>query len=221
MSPSRTTTTTLSLVFGLSAATAALLAYRNGAWAQQAAGGVGAALPQGMLNRAQADRAWGPEQATGAPDVPQPADDGHAWASLSEDAQDEWLELSYRPTETDSILIYESYNPGAVSDVIVTDEQGARHQVFKGQDPSLGTSMAVLVLALPKPMKVAGVHIELASTQVRGWNEIDAVGLLNAKTGEIAWAQAARASTSYADPRNPAPQPVPEPLPRGRNLLRE
>jgi hypothetical protein len=212
MSPSRKT---VSLVAGLSAA--ALLACINVVLAQQA-GGV---VDRLAFNRAQADRAWGPEQATGAPDVPQPADDGHAWASLSEDAQDEWLELSYHTAETNSILIYETYNPGAVSEVIVIDDQGKHHQVFKGRDPSIGTDMAILAITLPKAIKVAGVHIELASTKVPGWNEIDAVGLMNAKTGEVSWAIAARASTSYADPRNPPPQPLPEPRPPGRNLARE
>src|SRR5205085_1317544 len=33
----------------------------------------------------QVDRPWGPEQATGAPNVPTAADDGRAWASLSPD----------------------------------------------------------------------------------------------------------------------------------------
>jgi hypothetical protein len=150
---------------------------------------------------AQVDRPWGPEQATGAPNVPAAADDGRAWASLSPDGQDEWLELRYNTAvETSDILIYESFNPGAVSEVIVTDDKGARYRVFQGKDPSAGTDMAVLVVTLAKPMRVTTVRLEIASTKVPGWNEIDAVGLVDAASGKVSWADSAKASSTYAEP---------------------
>jgi hypothetical protein len=163
--------------------------------------------PQG-----QDGRAWGPEQLIGEPNVPRAADDGRAWASLTPDAQDEWLELGFgpAPVEASQILIYESYNPGAVSEVTVTDDKGMQYRVFKGKDPSLGSEMGVLMLTLAKPIKVAMVRVEIASTQVPGWNEIDAVGLVDAGTGNIAWAESAQASSTYAEPRAAAAAVDPE-----------
>jgi hypothetical protein len=147
------------------------------------------------------------------PDVPRAADDRRAWASLSEDGQDEWLELNYTPVEAGAILIYETYNPGAVSEVVVTDDKGTRHRVFQGQDPSLGSEKAVLVVSLAKPIKIASVRVEIASMRTPGWNEIDAVGLMHAKGGDVSWAESARASSTYAEPN------VRQPRNNGNNFI--
>lgn len=61
-------------------------------------------------------RAWGPEQATGAPDTPEAGDFETAWASKTPDDQEEWLILTFTETVIPAAaLIYESFNPGAVS----------------------------------------------------------------------------------------------------------
>jgi hypothetical protein len=152
----------------------------------------------------EADRPWGPEQALGEPNVPQASDDGRAWASLSPDGQNEWLELRYNtPVSASQVAIYESYNPGAVSAVTVTDVQGNNYLLFSGPDPSRGFDMAVLVVDLPRPITIVSVRIELASKDVPGWNEIDAVGLVDATSGRFAWADAARASSTFAEPAAP------------------
>jgi hypothetical protein len=152
----------------------------------------------------EADRPWGPEQAIGEPNVPRAADDGRAWASRSPDGQDEWLELRYNtPVNASQVAIYESFNPGAVSAVTVTDAQGNNYLVFTGPDPSRGFDMAVLVVDLPRPITIVSVRIEIASKDIPGWNEIDAVGLVDATTGRFAWADAARASSTFAEPAAP------------------
>src|SRR5437868_8770033 len=46
-------------------------------------------------NSKRQPRAWGPEQATGEPNVPAAGDNGNAWASKTQDAEDEWLLLEY------------------------------------------------------------------------------------------------------------------------------
>src|SRR5438445_7628810 len=56
---------------------------------------LGAGLQPPPAVGGQNGRAWGPEQATGEPNVPTAADDGRAWASRTPDGQDEWLELGY------------------------------------------------------------------------------------------------------------------------------
>ena len=64
-------------------------------------------------------RDWGPEQATGAPDTPEPGDKTTAWASLTDDGQQEWLLLDCgEPVRANEIHVYESFNPGALSNAI-------------------------------------------------------------------------------------------------------
>ena len=53
-------------------------------------------------------RAWGPEQALGAPDTPGSGDIQTAWASATQDGQDEWLELDF---DQDALLL-EQINSG-------------------------------------------------------------------------------------------------------------
>ena len=64
---------------------------------------------------------WGPEQMIGPPDTwPQAGDVVTSWASLTEDGQDEWVLLEYaEPVRPSAVLVFETYNPGAVSRVLV------------------------------------------------------------------------------------------------------
>lgn len=165
--------------------------------------GLSAALVKQYLNLSRdagPKRAWGPEQATGAPDVASAGDNHNAWASLTEDGDAEALELTYQqPVEAAAILIHETYNPGAVSRVSVVGADKKPVTVFSGKDPTLGRDKGVFVVSLPKPMSVSRVTISLDSQRVPGWNEIDAVGLLDVKSGEIRWADSATASSTYAE----------------------
>lgn len=146
-------------------------------------------------------RDWGPEQATGAPDTPIAGDCVTAWASRFMDQGEEWLNVSYdRPVDAVALLIYESYNPGALSRVLVYDEAGVEIEVFRGPDPTgrereMGVSAISLGL---KDFKVKGVKLILDSASVAGWNEIDAVGLVD-RQGQMNWASQATASSTYAD----------------------
>ena len=50
-------------------------------------------------------------------------------------------------------------------------------------------------------LEIGRVRIELDSPGVNGWNEIDAVGLLD-ESGVTHWATSATASSTYAEPGN-------------------
>src|SRR5690606_38694101 len=65
--------------------------------------------------------AWSAAQALGQPDTyPTYGDQPTAWASQSPDATVEFIELGYpAPSPIDSVSIYETYAPGAVSKVSV------------------------------------------------------------------------------------------------------
>jgi hypothetical protein len=141
-------------------------------------------------------RRWGPEQATGAPDTPEAGDYSTAWASLSQDDGPEWLDLTYeQPVEVVAALIHESFNPGAVRRVVafVGDVETV---VWEGTAGDRQRRVSVVPFAgVPTTQRI---RIELDSASVAGWNEIDAVGLIDS-AGNTRWATGATASSTYAD----------------------
>lgn len=147
-------------------------------------------------------RPWGPEQATGAPNSPASlGDHPTAWASLTEDNQDEWLLLTYEKSiPVSAILVYESYNPGALRQI--DQVSGERvYTLWKGGDPvqALKDGRYVARIKLKQPITLSQIRLEIKSTEIRGWNEIDAVGVEEAN-GTIHWATRAESSSTYAEP---------------------
>ena len=148
-------------------------------------------------------RPWGPEQATGPPDTPQAGDIQTAWASRTPDDQDEWLLLEYaEPVVAEAVLVYETYNPGALNRVTVFRLDGTEVEVWKGADPTPRNSgKGISEIKFRVPFKTNRVRIYLESTKVPGWNEIDAVGLRDS-AGKVHWAVSADASSTYAQDNN-------------------
>jgi hypothetical protein len=149
-------------------------------------------------------RGWGPEQVTGEPDVAIPGlDDMRAWASLSQDDQDEWLLLTYaNPVVPAKVKVYETLCPGALCRVSVIRQDGVEVEVWAGKDPTPpdrphGIS-EVPIVGVTEPVKQIKLYLD--SKNVPGWNEIDAVGLVDA-SGQTHWAVTVRASSTYATGR--------------------
>lgn len=146
-------------------------------------------------------RAWGPEQATGAPDTwPRSGDITTAWASNTPDGQREWLELTYAtPVRPTAVLIYETYNPGAVDRVTAFNSDGKEFDLWTGSDPTpAGQEKGISVIPVHPEFELTRIRVYLDSPKVSGWNEIDAVGLLD-DAGATHWAASATASSTYAD----------------------
>ena len=150
---------------------------------------------------AKAPRPWGPEQATGAPDTwPNAGDIQTAWASKTPDGQREWLELTYAaPVRAIALTIYETYNPGAVDRVTTFDADGNELELWSGADPTPADhDKGISIIPVHPTFDLTRIRIYLDSPKVAGWNEIDAVGLLDAG-GTTRWAASATASSTYAD----------------------
>jgi len=155
-------------------------------------------------------RNWGPEQATGPPDTwPRFGDVVTAWASLTEDAQDEWLLLEYaEPIRPYAALVYATYNPGAISRLTAFRLDGTEVELWKGKDPTpVGAPKGVSIIPFRINFKTNRIKIYLASKSVSGWNEIDAVGLRT--RSKTYWATSVEASSTYAQQAMPAPVPPP------------
>jgi len=123
---------------------------------------------------------WSAEQALGAPNVyPRSGDEANAWASLDADAKAEFIELGFdQPQRTRALEIYETFNPGAITQVELITEQGARIVVPRRElRRSGGAAISSFGEACTRE-RIVGVRIAVASAKVAGWNEVDAVGLL-------------------------------------------
>jgi len=141
---------------------------------------------------------WEQQQAAGPPNTRTAGDIPTAWASATQDGQKEWLLLDYatviRPT---AVVIHETYNPGAVYQVSLFGLLGREHIVWTGTDPTPRTAdKGASRIPISTKVSTNRVKIYIDSPAVRGWNEIDAVGLVDS-SGKTHWATKVQASSTY------------------------
>jgi len=148
------------------------------------------------------------QQVTGPPDTPLPGDVPTAWASRTPNGTDEWLQVGFGKGQTFSeIRIHESFNPGAVTRITTMDEDGTEKTLWQGQDPGYGQpAIFVSIFKLVSPVSTDNIRIHLDTSLVSGWNEIDAVGVVDDQ-GTLHWAETASASSRFGQTRQPATQP--------------
>jgi hypothetical protein len=134
------------------------------------------------------DTSWSAQQVLGPPDVfPSAGDNAKAWASLAADGGDEFIEVGFAQAYPISELaIYETFNPGAVRDIELITASGK--QIHRATPPDVlidGKPMPSRRLAVPVDCgePIVAARITLASGQVAGWNEIDAIGATTCTPG--------------------------------------
>jgi hypothetical protein len=116
---------------------------------------------------------WSAQQVLGPPDAFTPGDNPKAWASREPDAPSEFIEVGFgRPVRLSGLEIYESFNPGATRTVELIGESGHRIVITPG------TSVRELTFPCTDEA-IVGARITLASSEVPGWNEIDAIGAVS------------------------------------------
>jgi len=123
---------------------------------------------------------WSAQRVLGAPDVfPQHGDLVNAWASRGADDADEWIEVGFaRPTRASAIELYETYNPGAVTAIVVIPESGSPYTAYQATPAANGQRANKLRVELGCTGEpVVAIRVLLGSRQVTGWNELDAIGL--------------------------------------------
>ena len=139
-----------------------------------------------------------PSQATGPPDVDTYGRDSVlAWCPATEDAGEEWLVLEYHQTiEASAVSIRASWNPGVATRVLVIAEDDTTRELWSG--PAIGTAAGwEQLIKFVEPTSVRRLRIEFDTAAVPGWNEVDAVGLLDAE-GQFHWVEEAAASSSWS-----------------------
>lgn len=122
---------------------------------------------------------WAADRVLGAPDVfPAHGDNANAWASLGADDKDEWLEVGFtQPTRISAVDVFETYNPGAISAVEMITASGERITAYQGAPHPNGSANKLHIDVGCTAEPIVAVHVRVASMQVAGWNEIDAIGV--------------------------------------------
>ncbi len=135
-----------------------------------------------------------PVQAAGPPNVASPGSDSAlAWCPALENSGNEWLELSYgKPVSAAELQIHASFNPGAVTRVLIGGSTGPLQELPVVPGPPL----EVQSLPISPPLEISRVKLELDTSLVAGWNQIDAVALVDT-AGTRHWAVSATASSFW------------------------
>lgn len=166
-------------------------------------------------------RSYGSEQAAGPPDTEAAGDYATAWASATADGQAEWLICHYeQAAQPAEIVVYENFNPGAVTKITVFDQDDKETLAWEGVDPTpRDQQRGVSVFPVKLDFAFSKIKVYLDSPNVAGWNEIDAVGLRDSE-GETQWAARVDASTIYGVTQITVPEPAP-PVPDVLEQLRQ
>ena len=123
---------------------------------------------------------WTAQQATGLPNVSGCSDNGSAWASRTQDDQREWLEFGFDdPMPISRIFIHETYNAGAIDTVYVFNPHTQLYEkVYEATAVAGAPCPRAFRIAFPATyFPVSKIRIAINSPAVRGYNEIDAVGI--------------------------------------------
>ena len=143
-------------------------------------------------------RAWGPEQAVGAPDTMTAGDHNTAWAPAQADGGVEWLEAEFaNPAELGQVIVRQTCNPGCITKLVAVTDSGAEVPIWEGQDPSKGQTLANTPFAVPAGINARRVRVYVDTSKMPGWEEIDAVQLVG-RDGSSQWANSVNASSTYA-----------------------
>jgi hypothetical protein len=149
-------------------------------------------------DRRASARAWGPEQAVGAPDTMTAGDHRTAWAPANSDGGVEWLEAEFaKLSDLSQVVVRQTCNPGAITKVVAITETGAEVPIWQGEDPSRGQRLADTPFSVPPGVNARKVKIFLDTSKMPGWEEIDAIQIVG-RDGTQQWANSVNASSTYA-----------------------
>lgn len=144
---------------------------------------------------------WTADQIVGEPDTPYFGDVTTAWASATPDGSQEWIVAEFpKSILVSTIEVIESYNPGAVSEILSVSATGVETSIWKGADPLAGKGLrgGTAKFSISQPISTRRIKIAIDSTKVLGWNEIDAVALVDGN-GKRTWASRAWSSSSFGN----------------------
>lgn len=152
------------------------------------------AVPKPLAGR----RSWGPEQMIGAPDTERTGDFPTAWASLDPDGGPEWVVVDFpKEVEVGQVRVRETLGPGTIFMVSAILADGSEKILWHGTEPAAEAPVE-MEFNPSSQVRSRRIRVQLDTSKVSGWNEIDAVELVGTD-GTRQWASGAWASSTYAD----------------------
>jgi hypothetical protein len=138
-------------------------------------------------------------EATGAPNVTTPGDSSSAWCPATMNSGSEWLQLDYdAPVVPTAVIVHENYGSGMIVRITHVPILGAETTLWEGgYTAAAGPAGAIATLPVTNGISTGRIKIYLDTSKATGWEEIDAVGLVDAK-GKTHWAKGAKASSTWA-----------------------
>ena len=133
------------------------------------------------------DTGWNFAQATGAPDTNDCGDIRSAWASSSSTGSDMLIVDFAEPVVPSQINIYQTYNPGSIYKVEVSNTSGGWPMTLPNSEDPPGNTPCPGIFSIDVEditTPVDRVTIYLDQTIGGSWNEIDAVELIGAQPVE-------------------------------------
>jgi hypothetical protein len=124
---------------------------------------------------------WAAGQAVGEPNTPACGDARTAWATAEPTGRGTLTLYYVQLVKPTAIRIFETYNPGFITRVAITDNQGEEHVVYEAE-PALSFQCPFVRVIIPVPKAdYAANSITITvdqSTSAGGWDQIDAVELI-------------------------------------------
>lgn len=147
---------------------------------------------------ANGGESWSIDQVKGKPNTTPFGDISTAWASRTQDGQLEWIIAEFPSTmKVTEIRVFETYNPGALYQITSVSMRGSESIIWTGNDPAQNINAGGRAdIKLSQPVNTRRIKLYLNSPAVSGWNEIDAIALID-KNGNAQWVSDAWASSSY------------------------
>ena len=109
----------------------------------------------------------------------------------------EWIELRYpEPVLATELRIHASFNPGAVVRVLGGAAEGELREIWSGTGPTT----PLQTIPLSPPAEITRIKLELDTSKIPGWNQIDAVALVDG-AGKFTWAATATGSSYWGEPK--------------------
>ena len=139
-------------------------------------------------------------QATGPPNSQRAGDSSSAWCPATADGGAEWLLLDYEKLiAPKAIVLHENFVPGAVVRITHYPTLGNEQTLWEGAyTPAESATGITSTLPIATAIKTNRIKVYLDTAASPGWNEIDAVGLVDS-TGQISWAIGATSSSTWND----------------------
>jgi len=117
---------------------------------------------------------WSAQQTTGEPNTTKCGDLDTAWAPKTSGEEPEWLELTFdTPVYATALKVHETFNSGSIYQVELVDVKEEHYIIWQGKDTTTCPGWFELSF---KPTAYL-VQSVILHTQIKGWEEIDAVEL--------------------------------------------